>query len=171
MAKYGSLLFCYISNILILTTSLVCRAANEDRKASVIFVAKEFIFSKVYIVYMGSLPAGQYSQLSNHLSMLQEVIEGCKIIGAQYYSSTSNDNRSARDHDGHGTHTASTVSGNKLKGVSFYKIAQGTARGGVPSARIAAYKVCYVDGCAAVDILAAFNDAIADGVDIISISL
>ena len=47
MAKYGSLLFCYISNILILTTSLVCRAANEDRKASVIFVAKEFIFSKV----------------------------------------------------------------------------------------------------------------------------
>ena len=87
-----------------------------------------------------------------------------KIIGAQYYSSTSNDNRSARDHDGHGTHTASTVSGNKLKGVSFYKIAQGTARGGVPSARIAAYKVCYVDGCAAVDILAAFDDAIADGV-------
>ena len=31
---------------------------------------------QVYIVYMGSLPAGQYSQLSNHLSMLQEVIEG-----------------------------------------------------------------------------------------------
>ena len=94
-----------------------------------------------------------------------------KIIGAQYYSSTSNDNWSAWDHDVHGTHIASTASGNKVKGVSFYKIAQGTARGGVPSARIAAYKVCYVDGCAAIDILAAFDDAVADGVDIISISL
>ena len=47
----------------------------------------------------------------------------------------------------------------------------GTARGGVPSARIAAYKVCWSDGCTDADILAAFDDAIADGVDIISGSL
>lgn len=46
------------------------------------------------------------------------------------------------------------------------------ARGGVPSARIAAYKVCNpVQGCPTEDILAAFDDAIADGVDIITISL
>ena len=47
----------------------------------------------------------------------------------------------------------------------------GTARGGVPSARIAVYKVCWSDGCYDADILAAFDDAIADGVDILSVSI
>ena len=46
----------------------------------------------------------------------------------------------------------------------------GTARGGFPSARIAVYKVCF-GSCYDADILAAFDDAIADGVDIISVSL
>ncbi|KAK6160075.1 hypothetical protein DH2020_003456 [Rehmannia glutinosa] len=73
-------------------------------------------------------------------------------------------------HNRHGTHTASTAAGNYVKDASFYGIAQGTARGGVPSARIAAYKVCH-SGCKEADILAAFDDAIADGVDIITISL
>lgn len=46
------------------------------------------------------------------------------------------------------------------------------AKGGVPSARIAAYSVCLPSGtCGEADILAAFDDAIADGVDIITISL
>lgn len=50
-------------------------------------------------------------------------------------------------------------------------MADGTARGGVPSARIAVYKICWLDGCNDVDILAAFDDAISDGVDIISLSV
>ncbi|KAA8539862.1 hypothetical protein F0562_026554 [Nyssa sinensis] len=50
-------------------------------------------------------------------------------------------------------------------------IAEGVARGGVPNARIAVYKVCWSGGCAAADILAAFDYAIADGVDIISVSI
>ena len=33
------------------------------------------------------------------------------------------------------------------------------------------YKICCSDGCYDADILAAFNDAIADGVDIVSISV
>jgi hypothetical protein len=47
----------------------------------------------------------------------------------------------------------------------------GTARGGVPSARIAVYKICWFGGCSDADILAAFDDAIADGVDIITLSV
>lgn len=44
------------------------------------------------------------------------------------------------------------------------------ARGGVPSARLAAYKVCS-NGCFITEVLSAFDDAIADGVDVISISM
>ncbi|PON36942.1 Subtilase [Parasponia andersonii] len=95
-----------------------------------------------------------------------------KIIGARYYKSwIMPDEDSPRDDEGHGTHTASTAAGNNVKDASFYGLAKGTARGGVPSARIAAYKVCGIDGCTGQSILAAFDDAIADGVDIITVSL
>ncbi|PQQ19646.1 subtilisin-like protease SBT4.5 [Prunus yedoensis var. nudiflora] len=89
-----------------------------------------------------------------------------KIIGARYYTDAG-----ASDAVGHGTHTASTAAGNPVKDVSFYGLAQGTARGGVPSARIAAYKVCSVAGCPTEAIMKGFDDAIADGVDIITISI
>nr|DAD41066.1 TPA_asm: hypothetical protein HUJ06_015389 [Nelumbo nucifera] len=91
-----------------------------------------------------------------------------KLIGARVYS--LND-ETARDKEGHGTHTASTAAGNRVVNVSFYGLARGNARGGVPSARIAVYKICNSVGCREEDILSAFDDAIADGVDIISISV
>lgn len=91
-------------------------------------------------------------------------------MGARNYVSVSEDD-SARDTEGHGTHTASTAAGNEVTNASFYGIAQGTARGGVPAARIAVYKVCSKIGCAEEDVMAGFDDAIADGVDIITVSL
>ncbi|GMI78097.1 hypothetical protein like AT3G46850 [Hibiscus trionum] len=89
-----------------------------------------------------------------------------KLIGARFYVT-----KSARDTTGHGSHTASTAAGNVVGNASFYGLAEGTARGGVPSARIAAYKVCSVIGCSSESILAGFDDAIADGVDVLTVSL
>ncbi|XP_008807888.2 cucumisin-like isoform X2 [Phoenix dactylifera] len=97
-----------------------------------------------------------------------------KIIGARYYHSSVSppgEELSARDFQGHGSHTASTVAGHAVGNASLYNLASGTARGAVPSARIAVYKICWEDRCKGHDILAAFDDAIADGVDIISISI
>lgn len=95
------------------------------------------------------------------------------MIGATYFNleNISPVDSSPVDDDGHGTHTASTAAGAVVKGASLYGVGTGTARGGVPSARIAMYKVCWGEMCTDVDLLAGFDAAIADGVDIISVSI
>ncbi|KAJ3669488.1 hypothetical protein LUZ60_011438 [Juncus effusus] len=108
-----------------------------------------------------------------------------KIIGARFFMSgydaylrshnmsISNTKNilSPFDSNGHGTHTASTVSGNSIKGASFLGLASGTASGIAPRAHIAIYKVCWSGGCYDSDILAGFDHAVSDGADIISISV
>ncbi|GMH15747.1 hypothetical protein Nepgr_017588 [Nepenthes gracilis] len=106
-----------------------------------------------------------------------------KLIGAKYfykgyvaYGGTVNASmRSPRDYAGHGSHTLSTAGGNFVAGASVSGVGIGTAKGGSPKARVAAYKVCWepVNGgeCFSADILEAFDVAIHDGVDVISMSL
>ncbi|KAG9441195.1 hypothetical protein H6P81_017049 [Aristolochia fimbriata] len=104
-----------------------------------------------------------------------------KLIGARYYNkgfavgggaTAEDDYSSVRDYNGHGTHTLSTAAGSPVAAANVFGYANGTARGGAPGARVAAYKVCYGGGaCYNADILAAFDDAVHDGVDVLSVSL
>lgn len=79
--------------------------------------------------------------------------------------------RSPRDDEGHGTHTSSTAAGRRVSNASFDGVCNGTISGGAPSARLAAYKACWGLGCFDADLLAAFDEAIKDGVHLISISI
>ncbi|XP_057827210.2 CO(2)-response secreted protease [Cryptomeria japonica] len=94
-----------------------------------------------------------------------------KLIGAWYYQKSSESISTARDWKGHGTHTASTAGGNAVANANYYGLAKGTARGGSTSSRIAMYRVCEKYGCRGSHILAAFDNAVNDGVDILSVSL
>ncbi|XP_023756878.1 CO(2)-response secreted protease [Lactuca sativa] len=93
-----------------------------------------------------------------------------KVIGARYYR-TIGDYNTPRDMNGHGTHVASTAAGNTVSNASYYGLAMGSAKGGFPGARVAAYRVCGARGCLGSVILKAFDDAIEDGVDVLSLSL
>ncbi|WVZ68546.1 hypothetical protein U9M48_017475, partial [Paspalum notatum var. saurae] len=106
-----------------------------------------------------------------------------KIIGARFYHAgltkeeLSGDYLSPRDASGHGTHTASTAAGSAaLEAAGFHGLATGTSRGGAPRARIAVYKSVWRSAAGAevgttATVLAAIDDAIHDGVDVLSLSL
>ncbi|CAI7830744.1 unnamed protein product, partial [Closterium sp. NIES-54] len=105
-----------------------------------------------------------------------------KLIGAQVFNagfrqrfkaeSTTVDYSSARDSNGHGTWCAGAAAGNIVEAGKL-----GTVSGMAPRARLAIYKVVWTNmnsgGYLAtmVDINAAVDKAVADGVDVISISL
>ncbi|PHT98283.1 hypothetical protein BC332_32803 [Capsicum chinense] len=89
-----------------------------------------------------------------------------KLIGARNFVP----DMSPSDENGHGTHTSSTAAGNFVHGANFFGNANGTAVGIAPRAHVAMYKVCYLD-CQESNVLAGFDAAIEDGVDVISISL
>nr|BAJ99628.1 predicted protein [Hordeum vulgare subsp. vulgare] len=111
-----------------------------------------------------------------------------KLIGARYYGiqpgsaapTSSNASLGAvtaamtgspRDTVGHGTHCASTAAGAVVADADYYGLARGAAKGGAPASRVATYKVCSMGGCSSSALLKAIDDAVSDGVDVISISI
>jgi hypothetical protein len=105
-----------------------------------------------------------------------------KMISAQWFNQGfggddeikklfPNEYVSARDADGHGSHTASTAAGNNDVAAVINGQQVGTASGMAPRARIAAYKVCWGGGCFSTDSVAAIDQAVADGVDVLNFSI
>jgi subtilisin family serine protease len=111
-----------------------------------------------------------------------------KLVGGQYFSTGAAaagfdfqyDYLSPRDGDGHGSHTASTAAGEFGVKAKIDKVKLGTISGVAPASKVAMYKACYVgpdplvtsdDICALSDLIAAIDQAVADGVDVINYSI
>jgi subtilisin family serine protease len=113
-----------------------------------------------------------------------------KLIGIRSYINppatgtsaiTPNDFLSGRDGTlegggGHGSHTLSTAGGNAGVPSTINGIDMGKLSGMAPRARLAMYKVCYsttalASTCASSATVAAVNQAIKDGVDVINYSI
>lgn len=92
-----------------------------------------------------------------------------KLIGAYNLNAASPD---AQDRDNHGSHTASTAAGGvhtadaEIGGTVFEREVQGVA----PQANVISYLVCY-PGCPGTSSIAAVDQAIDDGVDVLNYSI
>lgn len=102
-----------------------------------------------------------------------------KLIGAYFFMNTYQavngllpaEYTSARDDDGHGTHTSSTSAGNAGVEASIFGVPRGEVSGIAPRAHVIMYRVCGSAGCYSSDSAAAVQQAILDGVDVINFSI
>ncbi len=111
-----------------------------------------------------------------------------KLIGAQWFDATLGGDAgmkashpwefaSARDYNGHGTHTSSTSGGNYQTPTTGPAEAFGPVNGMAPRARIAMYKALWSTEDASTasgstpDLVAAIDAAVSDGVDVINYSI
>ncbi len=125
--------------------------------------------------------AGVPCQFGNTAHNANDVPFSCnnKLIGARQVLPTyravigaeADEFDSARDDDGHGTHTASTAAGNAGVAASIQGVPRGVVSGIAPRARIIAYKGLGNLGGFGSDLAAAIDRAVADGVDVINYSV
>ena len=103
-----------------------------------------------------------------------------KLIGGQPFLATylSSPSRAAaepyhtaRDSNGHGTHTSTTSAGNIVDHADPLGVDRGQIHGIAPGAWVIEYKVCGIQGCFSSDSAAAVGEAILDGVDVINFSI
>ncbi len=78
---------------------------------------------------------------------------------------------SPRDDDGHGTHTSSTAAGNAGVPATIFGQPRGTVSGIAPRAYVAMYKALGASGGFNSDLVAAIDQAVADGVNVINYSI
>jgi subtilisin family serine protease len=103
-----------------------------------------------------------------------------KIVGARYFADgwlsgigelPPGEVLSARDTQGHGTHTASTAAGLPVKHAMISGRDLGPIAGVAPDAQIAVYKALWGGAGTDADLIAAIDAAVADGVQVINYSI
>ncbi|WP_051366298.1 S8 family serine peptidase [Hamadaea tsunoensis] len=100
-----------------------------------------------------------------------KIIGGQAFLDAYLKAHPDETYKSARDSDGHGTHTASTAAGDVLASAKVFGIERGPLHGIAPGAWVSVYKVCGAEGCYSSDSAAAVAQAIKDGVKVINFSI
>ena len=105
---------------------------------------------------------------NNKLVGAREVLSGYKAITGGL---DPDEFDSARDDQGHGTHTASTAAGNAGVQSQIFGVDYGTVSGIAPRAHIIAYKAGGRLGAASSDLVKAIDQAIADHVDVLNYSI
>jgi subtilisin family serine protease len=78
---------------------------------------------------------------------------------------------SARDSEGHGTHTTTTAAGDRVAHADLLGVDRGPISGIAPGASVIMYRVCLATGCYNSDSVAAVQQAIEDGVDVLNFSI
>ena len=91
-----------------------------------------------------------------------------KLVGVYAYTQGDED-LYGEDAHAHGSHTASTAAGNYLE--SDFNGIPVTISGMAPHANIIAYDVCHADGCPNAYSVAAVEQAVIDGVDVLNYSI
>ena len=113
--------------------------------------------------------AGVYRGVCAPGAARPEAICNDKLVGAYNFTSET----SATDSDGHGSHTGSTMAGNTH--VAEFTVGsttwERTVSGVAPRANVISYKVCTSFGCLSSASVAAVNQAIADGTDVLNYSI
>jgi subtilisin family serine protease len=101
-----------------------------------------------------------------------------KLVGGadflDTYHATEGDEQfpfTARDDNGHGTHTMSTAAGNVLASAPVLGADHGPVNGIAPGAWVVMYRACGPGGCFSSDTSAAVGQAVLDGVDVINYSI
>ncbi|TFG07929.1 hypothetical protein EU522_00270, partial [Candidatus Thorarchaeota archaeon] len=97
-----------------------------------------------------------------------------KLIGAWDYAYLVGETDGPEDNIGHGSHTASTAAGNILPDATIYAPTASyttTISGIAPHANLIAYDACFTAGCRSTDVVAAIEQAIIDGVDVLNESI
>ncbi|MBA3431922.1 MAG: S8 family peptidase, partial [Actinobacteria bacterium] len=87
------------------------------------------------------------------------------------FCNNETDECSARDANGHGTHTSTTAAGSPVDSARLIGIERGPISGIAPGAHVIGYRVCLDLGCFQSDSVAAVEQAILDGVDVINFSI
>lgn len=106
---------------------------------------------------------GAYAFLDTYQAVVSEP------AGADAYCSATL--CSARDAEGHGTHTATTAAGSFVDSAEIFGVDRGAISGVAPGASVIAYRALGPGGGYEEDLVAAVDQAVLDGVDVLNYSI